>query len=292
MPSNSSSRSAALGVRLRVLGSVSLEVVHPGDVPRELGPRLRRLLAILTTRAGSVVSVDTAADALWGNDQPAAPGAALHTLVSRLRFALRATTTDVEESAPTVLTRAPGYLLDIDPTALDASRFEQLVSTGRADLGNDPDAAAASFSEALELWHGPAYAEFADEEFARAEATRLGGLHDTSVEDHAEALLALGRHDAAAALLDRLLARAPLRGRALHQLILARYRSGQQAEALNAYVDYRQRLADELGLDPSPDLQKLHQDILRQDASLDGSSVTRRRREHTGGLDLPTQRSR
>ena len=281
MPSDSSRRSAAPGVRLRVLGSVSVEVVRAGDVPRELGPRLRRLLAILATQAGSVVSVDTVADAMWGDDQPAAPGPALHTLVSRLRVALRATTTK-GESAPTVLTRAPGYLLDIDRLALDASRFEELAGAGRTDLGTDPAAAAVAFSEALGLWRGPAYAEFADEEFARTEASRLDGLHDTAVEDYAEALLTLGRHDDAVPLLQRLISREPLRERALGQLILARYRRGQQAEALDAYQHYRERLADEHGLDPSPRLQQLQQDILRQDAGLEGSPVPRQRREHTG----------
>ncbi len=267
------------GVRLRVLGSVSLEVVREGDVPRMLGPRLRRLLALLTTRVSSVVAVDTVAEALWGEDQPAAPGPAVHTLVSRLRVALRATVTEAEGSAPTVLTRAPGYLLDIDPGALDATLFEQLTSAGRASLAADPAAAAVCFSDALDLWHGPAYAEFADEEFARAEALRLVGLHDTAVEDHAEALLTLGRHDEAVPLLDRLIAREPLRERALGQLILARYRGGQRAEALEAFRDYRERLAEELGLDPSPGLQKLQRDILRQDAALDGVPVPRQRGE-------------
>ena len=180
-----------------------------------------------------------------------------------------------EGPAATVLTRAPGYLLRVDPADLDAMRFEQLAGRGRDELAGDPSAAAESLQEALALWRGAAYAEFADEDFARPEAARLEALRAATVEDLAEALLASGRPADAVPRLEQLLADEPLRERARGQLMLAHYRNGEQAEALNDFAAHRERLADELGVDPSPALQRLQQQVLRQDPELDPAPVRR-----------------
>jgi hypothetical protein len=152
-------------MRLRVLGPVALEPTAGEDEAGALAPRLRRLLAALAVHRNAVVSVDALAEVVWGDQQPSSPEAALHNLVSRLRAAMRTT-----GPAATVLTRAPGYLLRVEPTDLDAMRFERLAGRGRDELVRDPSSAAESLQEALALWHGAAYAEFADEEFARPEA--------------------------------------------------------------------------------------------------------------------------
>ena len=266
---------SASGPLIRVLGPVSLQSVRAAEeVPSLLGPRLRRLLAALAARANTVVPVDTVADALWGDEQPGAPEAALHTLVSRLRAALRTVTSEqAEDDTPALLTRAPGYVLRVGPTDLDAALFEMLARRGRSELAEDPASAVLSLTEALALWRGPAYAEFADEDFVRPEAARLDEQHASGTEDYADALLAVDRPGDAIPLLESLLAREALLERALGQLMLARYRCGQQGEALDVFRSYQELLADELGLDPSPSLQRLHQDILRQHPDLDASPV-------------------
>jgi len=269
-------------MRLRVLGAVALEPTAGEDGAGVLAPRLRRLLAALTVHRNAVVSVDALAEVVWGDQQPSSPEAALHNLVSRLRAAMRTT-----GPAATVLTRAPGYLLRVEPTDLDAMRFERLAGRGRDELVRDPSSAAESLQEALALWNGAAYAEFADEEFARPEAARLEALRATTVEDLAEALLASGRPSDAVPRLERLLADDPLRERARGQLMLAHYRNGEQAEALNDFTVHRERLADELGVDPSPALQRLQQQVLRQDPELDPAPAPRARTTPAPAANLP-----
>jgi predicted ATPase len=187
-----------------------------------------------------------------------------------------------------VLTRAPGYVLRVRPTDLDAALFEMLARRGRSELAEEPDAAVRSLTEALALWRGPAYAEFADEDFVRPEAARLDELHAVGAEDYADALLAVDRPGDAIPLLESLLARESLRERALGQLMTARYRCRQQVEALNVFRAYQERLADELGLDPSPGLQRLQRDILRQDPGLDASPVSAQPVERPGEADPVT----
>ncbi len=261
-------------MRLCVLGALELvgtgATSGPGVAPDTapvLSPRLRRVLAGLLVRANAVVSVDWLADVVWGDNPPANADASMHNLVSRLRTALRA------DAGPVLLTRAPGYLLRIAPGDLDASRFEQLTAEARAHLKADPQRAAAMLDEALDLWRGPAYAEYADEEFARAEATRLEEARTTAREDRVEAALLLGADDDAVRRLEAVLAENPLRERPHGQLMRALYRSGRQADALATYRRFRRRLDEELGLEPSPDLNLLETRVLRQDPSLGRHTV-------------------
>ncbi len=249
-------------MRLRVLGT--LEFAGGSATPLR-SPKLRRLLAALVARTGAVVSVDKLADVIWGDALPVNVDGALHNLVSRLRAALP------PEIA--LLTRAPGYLLEASREDVDAARFEDLATQARTC---PPQRAAALLDEALALWHGPAYAEFAHEDFARPEAIRLEELRAVAVEDRVEAALALGRSDEAVARLEVLVADHPLRERPHAQLMLALYRLGRQAEALRTYREYRERLDSELGLEPSAALQRLEAEVLRHDPALDASPVAPR----------------
>jgi len=243
---------------VRVLGSIEVGSSAPGL-------RMRRLLAAMVVRVGDVVSVDALAEAVWGDEQPAAPEGALHNLVSRLRTAFR----EVGDLAPEVLTRPPGYLLIAPDGVIDAERFERLVHRAREALPDHPDHAEAALGQALDLWRGPAYAELADEDFVRPEATRLDELRSWATEARAEALLHLGRPRDAVPLLQRLLATQPLREHAQGLLMRALYAAGRQAEALEVFTAYREGLAHELGIDPSPELQRLHEMILRHESGLD-----------------------
>ncbi|HSJ43807.1 MAG TPA: BTAD domain-containing putative transcriptional regulator [Euzebyales bacterium] len=254
-------------MHVRVLGTLEVVTDDGGPVPLP-SPKLRRLLAALVIDAGSVVSADRLADVVWGDDPPKNATGALHNLVSRLRGRLRA-----DDARPvTVETRAPGYTVTLARDMLDATRFADLVDRARAASG-DPAAAADLYDEALGLWRGDAYAEFRDEEFARAEAARLGELRVTATEERIEAALALGRTDDAVARLEVLNDAQPLRERPQALLMVALYRAGRQADALAAYRDYRDLLDRELGLEPSAALRSLEQQILRGDPQLGGPSV-------------------
>ncbi|MET7392430.1 BTAD domain-containing putative transcriptional regulator [Dactylosporangium sp. NPDC005572] len=227
-----------------VLGplAVTTDAGEPVVVP---GTKVRMLLADLLVHRNQVVSADRLIDDLWGDDPPANAAGALQVRVSQLRKALN----DAEPGARDLIeSRPPGYLLR---AVIDADRF----------LAEAPEAA-------LQLWRGEPYADFADEEFCRAEATRLKEQRLVALERLAEARLERGEHDLVAADLAELVARHPLREglRALH--LRALYAAGRAAEALDSYADLRERLAEELGLDPGPELVALHQRILRQDAGL------------------------
>ncbi|GAA2642800.1 BTAD domain-containing putative transcriptional regulator [Nonomuraea recticatena] len=228
--------------------------------------KVRGLLAELIVQAGQVVPADRLIDHLWGGSLPTNPAASLQTRVSQLRRALE----DAEEGARRlVVSRAPGYVLDVPPDALDVGRFQALVAAART--AGTPRARADLLGDALALWRGPALIEFADEEFAAAEIARLDELRLTAMEEQAEARLELGEHAVLAGELGDLVARHPLREglRAAH--LLALYRSGRQNEALDGFRDLRERLADELGVDPSRELVALHEAMLRQDPSLDAA---------------------
>ncbi|MDP3893874.1 BTAD domain-containing putative transcriptional regulator [Nocardioides sp.] len=244
--------------QVRVLGAIVVGSAAPGL-------RLRRLLAALVARSGHVLSLDALSDAVWGDDQPAVPEAALHNLVSRLRGLLR----EAGDVTTTVQTRPPGYLLDAGEGEVDAQVFETLVRRAQEELADRPDSAASLLEEALSLWQGPAYAELSNEDYVRPEASRLEELRGLATEECAEALMRLDRPGDAVPLLQRLLAAEPLRERAQAKLMGALYRSGRQADALEAYAAYRDVLAEELGIDPSRELQELHEGILRQERRLD-----------------------
>ncbi|MGH3670848.1 MAG: BTAD domain-containing putative transcriptional regulator [Pseudonocardiaceae bacterium] len=255
-------------MHVRVLGTVELTGRAGPEGWQELrhSPRMRRLLAGLVAGAGSVVSIDRLAEMLWGDQPPVDPTGAVHNLVSRLRAALRSAGCG---TAVRIVTRPPGYLLAAAEGALDCARFVQLVGQAREQRGNSPRLAAALLDEALALWRGPAYGEFAGEGFATPEAVRLEELRWGAVADRVEAALALGRPDEAIGLLEPLLAAQPLAHRPRGQLMLALHRAGRSAQALESFQDYRELLAGELGLDPPPELGELETAILRRDRAID-----------------------
>jgi predicted ATPase/DNA-binding SARP family transcriptional activator len=252
-------------VRVRVLGT--LEIVDDEGTPVALAsPNLRRLLAALVLNAGTVVSVDRLADIVWGDDPPTNTTGAVQTLVSRLRSRLR------RSDGLQIVTRAPGYVLDLAAQTLDATVFADLVARAHA-APDDAATGAALLDEALSLWRGDAYAEFRDESFARAEVARLAELHAGALVDRAEAALAQGDTDDAIARLEPLTREHPLRERPHAQLMIALYRSGRHADALAVYRRYRRRLDEELGLEPSAELQHVERQILRADPELGGTGA-------------------
>ncbi|MET8838053.1 BTAD domain-containing putative transcriptional regulator [Micromonospora sp. NPDC004540] len=253
------SRESEPTVSFGVLGTVELQVAGFPATP--LAPAVRALLARLVLAAGRVVSADALTDALWGEQPPADATNALQLRVSKLRRALVA----AGAGGDLLVTRAPGYQLTVAADAVDAYRFERLLETARgATTGDGPAAALARFDEALRLWRGPALADVGDAEWALAEAARLEELRLGAVEDRLELLLEAGRQAEAVADLERLVAIHPLRERLHRLLMLALYRGGRQADAITAYHALRHRLADELGIDPAPELQALAEAILRQ----------------------------
>ena len=210
---------------------------------------------MLLLHAREVVSSDRLIDALWGEHPPEDAQTALHAHVSRVRKAL---------AEPDVLvTRPPGYVLEIGDDQLDLRRFEQLAAEGRRLLAaGEPERAAAELRAALGLWRGRALADLEDAPFAAAVAPALGEARLEAQETRIEADLARGEHAALVPELDALVRAHPLRERPRGQLMLALHRSGRQAEALQAYDDGRRRLAEELGLEPGAPLRRLQAEIL------------------------------
>jgi DNA-binding SARP family transcriptional activator len=246
-------------MEFRVLGP--LEAIAGGEQIPLGGAKQRALLAVLLLNANRVVSTDRLIDDLWGERPPATAAHSIQVYVSQLRKAL---------GRERLTTQKPGYLLRVQQTELDLHRFEQLLGKGREALGaGDAEAAAQTLRAGLELWRGPALAEFEYDSFAQSAITRLEELRLAAVEERIEADLALGRHAELVGELEALVERHPLRERARAQLMLAFYRSGRQAEALECFQSARRSLVDELGIDPSPALQTLHKQMLNQDAGLD-----------------------
>lgn len=261
-------------VHLRILGH--LEAVA-GGAALELGaPRQRALLAILAIHANEVVSLDRLIDLLWDERPPAAAIGSMQAYVSNLRRILEPERAP-RQPASVIVTQAPGYVLRIDPDAVDARQFERLAAEGRAVLARGAaDAARQRFDAALALWRGEALADLRHHEFARAEATRLDELHLRAHEDRIDALLRLGEHPLALQACERLVPLHPLREPLRALQVLALYRSGRQVDALRAYDALRVALVEELGIDPGPELQALHQQVLQHDPCLGLPSATPR----------------
>jgi len=250
----------------RILGP--LEVVHRGQVLDLGGPKPRALLTVLLLHVGKVVSTDRLIDELWGDAPPRSAHHLLHVYVSSLRKALTPVT--VDGARQVLLSRPPGYVLEIDAEEVDARRFERLLGEGKRQLAaDDPALASERLHEALALWRGPALSDFTYEPLAQAEIARLEELRLVTLEERIEADLALGRHHELAGELEALVAEHPLRERLQGQLMLALYRCGRQAEALEAYQTTRRALVDDLGIEPSPQLRQLQQAILRHDELLE-----------------------
>ena len=240
----------------RILGP--LEVVD-GDCLVPLGgPRQRSLLALLLLRANEVVSTDELIDRLWGERPPATAAKVVQVQVWRLRKAI---------GTEALETRSPGYVLRVGPDELDLARFERLVEEARAA---EPGSAAEKLREALTLWRGAPLAELAEDASAAAEVARLEELRVVALEECIEAELAVGRHGELVLDLEALAAAHPYRERVRGQLMLALYRSGRQAQALECYQELRRLLDDELGLEPGEPLKQLQKAVLAHDPSLDG----------------------
>jgi YVTN family beta-propeller protein len=242
-------------VEFRILGP--LEVVADGRDVTPVRHKQRALLALLLLRANHVVASGELLEGLWGEIQPGSAPTALHGHVSALRKLL---------GSEAIETRAPGYLLRLSPGQLDLERFDGLVAEARAD--DDPDRKAELLRSALALFRGEPLSDLRYEDFAREEAARITERRLSALEECFEAELALGRHGALIAELQALVAHDPLRERLRGQLMLALYRAGRQASALQVYQDGRHTLAEELGIDPGPSLQELERRILTQDPRL------------------------
>ncbi|MBV9604206.1 MAG: winged helix-turn-helix domain-containing protein, partial [Solirubrobacterales bacterium] len=247
-------------LELGMLGPIE---VRSDRAPVSLGgPRQRALLADLALHPNQVVSVDRLVDDLWGEAPPATAVHTIQVFVSRLRRALGA-------AGERLLTRPPGYMLVLHADEVDADRFERLYDSARSALGGgDADQALGLLEQATALWRGPALDEFTYEPFAQAAIARLEELRVSAREDLIEAQLALGRHDEVVSDLEALIHEHPFRERPRAQLMLALYRCGRQAQALDAFRQARHALVEELGVEPGEALRELEQAILRQDPSL------------------------
>ena len=250
-----------MAVRFRILGPLELEA-DGGEV--RLGPKPRALLALLLLNPNEVVPTDRLIEELWSGDSPESGAGALRVNVARLR----------KELPEGVLeTRSPGYLVRVAADELDLDHFERLVDDGRSLLARGlAQDASRRLREALSLWRGPALADFAYESFAQPAISRLDEIRLAATELRIDADLALGRHDELVGELEALVAEQPLRERLRACLMTALYRSGRQAEALDAYQNARRALVEELGIEPGPALQELERAILRQDPALDLAS--------------------
>ena len=245
-----------------------LKVIAQGREVALPAAKHRALLAALLVRANQAVSAEGLIDALWEGRPPASAGKTLQTYVSQLRRELEPAAVAGHWLA--LRTAEGGYRLHVDADSLDSGRFEQLAEEGRRALSRaDLASAAAWLREGLALWRGPAYGDLAIAPFARGEAARLEELRLVAVEWRIEAELALGGAAGLVAELEDLVGREPFRERLWGHLMLALYRAGRQAEALSAYRRFRGNLADQLGIEPGPDLRRLEEQILRQDPGLE-----------------------
>ena len=258
-------------VRFGILGPIEC---YGGERRRELGgPRQLELLAVLLLHANRAVSTERLIDALWGEQR--SPGAVkrLQMAIARLRKAIDGNGAGVR-AEPLLKTVGGGYLLTVGPEELDADAFEAGVRRGQRalDEGN-PARAIEVLREALALWRGPAFAEVAYAGFAQAEIRRLEELRLAALEARVEADLRLGRHVALVGELEALVAEHRLREGLHAQRMLALYRCGRQAEALEAYQDARRVLVGEIGIEPGPALQRLHEAILHHHDSLEPERI-------------------
>ncbi|MFI8946712.1 BTAD domain-containing putative transcriptional regulator [Streptomyces sp. NPDC053750] len=250
-------------MRFGVLGPLGVWTTDGAPVVVR-GAKVRALLAVLLAHEGRPVPVDRLIDDLWGDGPPRNPSGALQVKVSQLRRALDEAepgTRDLVSFAETL-----GYRLRADNGAVDAARFTGLLARAREAAG--PRSRADLLTEALELWRGPAFADFADAEFARPATAHLEELRLTALEERAEARLEVGELGALAVELGDLVARHPLRERLRCAHMRALYGTGRQNEALTTYADLRTHLREELGLDPGPEIAELHRRILEQDSAL------------------------
>jgi DNA-binding SARP family transcriptional activator len=241
-------------LEIRLLGP--LEVATDEGRIEIAGQRQRALLALLALRPGEVVSTEALVEYLWGETPPPTVLTSLQNAVAQLRKAL---------GASVLLTKPPGYLLDLDREQIDLGRFRRLVTRART---LEPTERAALLQEALALWRGAPLADLTFESWAQGDVHVLEEQRLAAVEDLLDAELELGRHVEVLAGAERLVHDHPMRERPTGQLMLALYRSGRQADALEVYHRARRRLVEELGLDPGPVLQDMYRSILQQEQHL------------------------
>jgi len=241
-----------------------LEVAEAGSTARLGPPRQRAVLAMLVLAAPDVVSTDRLVHGLWGENPPSKPLAALRVHIHGVRAALR----EISETGQ-VERVAPGYRLPVTAEQTDIGRFAALQQRARDErLRDESAAAAATLKEALGLWRGPALTDVREVPFAEPEAVRLDELRMLAQEDFYDVRLELGQHADLVADLEQAVLEQPMRERLWGQLMTALYRCHRQADALRTYAQARERLADELGIDPGQALQELELAILRQDPAL------------------------
>ena len=253
-------------MKFRILGP--LEVEDGGRAIELGGARARALMAILLLRRNEVVPVERLLEDLYGSEQPATGAKSLQVHISRLRKAL---------GAGVLKTRGAGYGIETGADDVDADRFARQLAAGRSALAaGDAAAAESSLMGALALWRGPPLSDVSYHDFAQGEISRLEDLRLACIEELCETHLVLGRHGETIGQLEQLVAEHPLRERFRSQLMLALYRAGRQAEALEVYQTSRRALVEELGIEPGRRLQELQQSILRQDAGLELAGATSR----------------
>ena len=262
---------------MRILGP--LEVVSGGSSLTLGGQKQRAVLAILATRANTVVSADELIERLWTESPPATATTTVQVYVSRLRKLI---------GSDLIATTGGGYVLRIEPDQLDAARFDRLTARGRELRSSDkPSEAAAALGEALSLWRGAALADFAYDPWAQSDIARLEEERLACLEERLEADLACGRDSELVGELEALVAAHPLRERLRGQLMLALYRGGRQADALDAYQRARSTLVDELGIEPRPELQELNRKILTQEVLAAPSPQSEAKRTNPTNLPRP-----
>ena len=243
-----------------LLGSLEVTDAKGANLPIS-GAKLRALLTLLALDAGRVVPTDRLVECLWGEDPPSGVRNALQALVSKLRRALG-------ENA-VVDMQGGGYVLELPVGAVDTGRFEQLLAEARTALGGgDRDRGVDLLTAADSLWRGDALSDFAYEDFAAPAIARLSELRLVAIEERVAIELELGRHQGVVAELEALVGTHPLREGLRAQLMLALYRAGRQADALRVFQEGRTILAEELGLEPGPELRRLEAAILAQDDAL------------------------
>lgn len=249
----------------RLLGP--LEVFDGARAVAIGGGKRRSLLALLLLHGNEVVSADRLIDELWGEHPPPTAAKGLQVYVSQLRRELAPK--DSASNGHVLVTRSNGYLLQVGPDDVDIQRFERSLDDGeRALQAGEPERAAQRLRDGLALWRGPPLADFTYDAFAQQEIARLEELRLVAIEQRIDADLALGRHAQVVGELDALVSRYPLRERVRGQSMLALYRCGRQAEALESYRDARRTMSEQLGLEPGPALRDLEARILAQSAEL------------------------
>lgn len=262
----------------RLLGP--LDVIDDDGVSIDIGSRQQRaLLAMLLLSLNRVVSTERILEEFWPDD-PSGKEKTLWVYISRLRSALEPNR-EAHAKSEVLVTRDHGYSLRVDPSQVDAYQFESEVEAARTAMLDDPAAACDRLTEALRLWTGEPLEDFVYHEFAQADVMRLQEARLVAVEDRIECDLRLGRHREVVADLEGLVREQPLRERPVRLQMLALYRSGRQADALRAFERYRKTIGGELGIEPSPELLRVEEQVLLHDGRLVPASI----RSDTGPVD-------